>query len=242
MYVFFRSGIPIINDESFYSAGTGRADDDAWSLRAANEVSRVISEAIVLATRGRVSRRGLRGRPRGWEEVRREGSMRCDGILCMHPRTTPPGLLLCLSSPPSLSSLPPPRPFFGGTPFSAPFHAANSRSPRRIVDVACSIKGTGWEGGWFYWSRITTPLTLAMPRLRSLFHPETRAVHPGCNPRRAPSHNAVMKFTPGIIRPTDRARRIREWYLKKDQLSWTVISILDHLVRFVIFEFVEIQR
>lgn len=95
---------------SFHPSGIGRADD-AWPLRVANEVSRVIPEAMVLAMRGRVSRRGLRGRPREWEEVRREGSMRYDGILCMHPRTIPPGLLLCFPSTPP----PPPRPLFGGT-------------------------------------------------------------------------------------------------------------------------------
>lgn len=98
------------------------------------------------------------GSQRGIDEIRRD-TLYAPSDYPSGPSLSPPSSPLL---PATIASA------FWWRPSSSPFLAANSRPPPTPLAflVACLIEGMGWEGRWFYWSRVTTPLTLATPRPR----------------------------------------------------------------------------
>lgn len=149
-----------------------RVQTFTW-LRATNEVSCVIPEAMVLSTRWQEERwnRGERGGGR-----RREDAWGIDVV--WQSRCTPPRCTLFASSPPPLPPPPLPKPLFVGS--------------------SAHLQRRGWRG-WFYWSRLTTPSTPSHHAYAPLLPRRVRegtsaGASAGARHRRPPSHRPYRYY------------------------------------------------
>lgn len=203
----------------------------AWSLRAANEVSRVIPEAMVLGcARSRAARRELRGRACSREGERRiaEGSMRFGE---MYPQTTPWVRSLSPSLATLVSSVCVASPLFGGPSRPRPrLSLPLRRFSLRAASPMPRVRRDEGETGvvlLIAHNHAFHPRT-PRPRPRRPFLSSTRKLVrctlDGCTASRLtpphPSPDAVMKFTPWRKSGTLLHRRLlRIWYARRSRLD-----------------------